>query len=114
MTTPVAVQRSHYHVFSLPSELLDNLTPRNLFNEVEVSRAPSPEPAAATAASGQRACNVCLGVSFRDVDEQRAHFKSDWHRYNVKTRLGGSKPVSETEFNQLVEGMSLNSVKDLD
>ncbi|KAH6916144.1 cytoplasmic protein [Coprinopsis sp. MPI-PUGE-AT-0042] len=106
MTALFTAQRSHYHVFSLPSELLDNLTPRNLFSQVEESRAPSPEPI--IAASGQRACNVCLGVSFRDVDEQRAHFKSDWHRYNVKTRLNGSKPVSEAEFNQLVEGLQVD------
>ena len=96
--------RSHYHVCSLPAELLDNLAPRNLFNTVEESRAPSPEPLAT--ASSQRACNACLGVSFRDVDEQRLHFKSDWHRYNVKMKLNGGRPVTEPEFNQLVEGMS--------
>jgi hypothetical protein len=108
-------RHEHYHVYSLPKELLLNLTPRNLISQ-EPPRAPSPakaqstvhaadEPAGAASGSiGSKTCNVCLGAAFADLDEQRAHFRSDWHRYNVKMRLGGQQAVAEGDFAALVDG----------
>lgn len=62
--------------------------------------------------SSSLTCNMCLGASFSDVGEQRLHFKSDWHRYNVKVSLqlaksksSGAKPVNEEEFSKLVAGV---------
>ncbi|KDR67970.1 hypothetical protein GALMADRAFT_129807 [Galerina marginata CBS 339.88] len=98
------MQTSHHHIFSLPPELLDSLTPRNLVNRIP-SRLPTPEPPVVVSKSGPRACAICNGITFLDLDEQRAHFRSDWHRYNVKTRLNGGKTVSEAAFGQLVEGL---------
>ncbi|KAJ7636063.1 hypothetical protein DFH06DRAFT_1002917 [Mycena polygramma] len=95
---------SHFHVYSLPVELLDTLTPRNLVSEPR-PRSPSPTPLASTSTTGSRACNICNGATFQDVEEQRTHFRSDWHRYNVKTRLNGGHPVSELEFSKLVDGL---------
>lgn len=97
---------SHFHVYSLPIELLDTLTPRNLVSEPR-PRSASPAPLASTSTTGSRACNVCNGTTFIDVEEQRAHFRSDWHRYNVKTRLNGGQSVSELEFSKLVDGTPL-------
>ncbi|KAI6149768.1 hypothetical protein BKA82DRAFT_997908 [Pisolithus tinctorius] len=96
-----------FHVFSLPPDLLDTLTPRNLITNRTPKREPSPPPVTAKeqASTGARTCNVCLGAAFADVDEQRSHFHSDWHRYNVKIRLKGGNPVSESVFAQLVEGL---------
>ncbi|KAH9479650.1 VMS1-like protein [Psilocybe cubensis] len=98
------MQTSQYHIFSLPPELLESLTPRNLVNKV-ASRSHTPEPTVITSKSGPRACAICNGIAFLDVEEQRAHFRSDWHRYNVKTRLNGGKTVSEATFAQLIEGL---------
>ncbi|KAG6813828.1 hypothetical protein H0H92_006772 [Tricholoma furcatifolium] len=98
---------SHYHVYSLPLELLDTLTPRNLINTPQSAEPPKPEstePISSTT-SGARTCNVCTGASFVSLDEQRAHFRSDWHRYNVKTRLAGGSSVTESAFSQLVEAL---------
>lgn len=94
-----------YHVFSLPPELLETLTPRNL-----ISRPPPPEASTLIqtvppVSDNARACNVCLGATFADVTEQRSHFRSDWHRYNVKIRLRGGSPVAEPAFAQLVDGL---------
>ncbi|RDB23549.1 hypothetical protein Hypma_009021 [Hypsizygus marmoreus] len=97
--------QSHYHIYSLPQELLDTLTPRNLVNTSVESRASTPEPAVATTSSGPRTCNACLGATFLDLEEQRTHFRSDWHRYNVKTRLKGGIPVTDAAFAQLVDGL---------
>lgn len=95
-----------YHVYSLPPDLLATLTPRNLISHAsEESRVLNPEIATATLSSGPRTCNICLGT-FIDLEEQRAHFRSDWHRYNVKTRLNGGNPVVESAFTQLVDGTS--------
>ncbi|CAK5267797.1 unnamed protein product [Mycena citricolor] len=95
------------HVYSLPIELLDTLSPRDLFGEIPSrSTSPVPAPAASTSANGSsRACNICNGASFLDVEEQRAHYRSDWHRYNVKSRLKGGPAVSEQEFLTLVDGL---------
>ncbi|KAF8196726.1 hypothetical protein K438DRAFT_1718384 [Mycena galopus ATCC 62051] len=96
---------SHFHIYSLPIELLDTLTPRNLVSGVPRPRSLSPPPVASASSTGSRACNVCNGVVFLDVEEQRAHFRSDWHRYNVKARLSGGQSVSEQEFLKLVDGL---------
>ncbi|KAF8159800.1 hypothetical protein B0H34DRAFT_704885 [Crassisporium funariophilum] len=98
------MQNSQYHVFSLPLELLDTLTPRNLVNRLP-SRTSTPEPLIANSNTGPRACNICQGVTFLDVDQQRAHFRTDWHRYNVRSRLNGGQTVSESAFAQLVDAL---------
>lgn len=100
---------SQYHVFTLPRELLETLVPRDIVN-----RPPSPPPSEPTApqseqvtsTTGARACNICLGAAFADVDSQRIHFRSDWHRYNVKMRINGSLPVTEAHFASLVDRTS--------
>ena len=98
------MQASHYHIFSLPLELLDTLAPRNLVNTSKApSRSNTPE-LSTPFNTGLRACNICLGITFLDVDQQRAHFRTDWHRYNIKRRLDGGTPVSEPAFAQLVDG----------
>lgn len=104
------MSRSALHLFSLPQELLETLTPRNSLLQ---DRAPSPDLAekpaeTAQTTSGSRSCNICLGAVFTDVDDQRSHFRSDWHRYNVKARLAGGKVVSESDFFALVEGLDIH------
>lgn len=46
--------------------------------------------------SDTKPCNTC-GGSFTPA-EYRAHFRSDWHRYNVKLKMKGVPAVSEKEF----------------
>ncbi|EJD07510.1 uncharacterized protein FOMMEDRAFT_100792 [Fomitiporia mediterranea MF3/22] len=99
--------RSAFHLFSLPQELLETLTPRNLLSN---DKAPSPEPVEEPVEStqtglGSRTCNICQGAVFANVDDQRSHFRSDWHRYNVKVKLANGKAVSETEFAALLDSL---------
>jgi ribosome maturation protein SDO1 len=44
-----------------------------------------------------KSCNTC-GGSFASAALYRTHFRSDWHRYNIKLKLKGITPVSEQEF----------------
>ncbi|KAG7443658.1 uncharacterized protein BT62DRAFT_972254 [Guyanagaster necrorhizus] len=94
-----------FYVFSLPTELLDTLTPRNLVNQQPQRRTPSFTPPAEPTLTSSRACNICNGSTFLDVAEQRSHYRSDWHRYNVKIRLGGGSAVNESEFAQLIDAL---------
>ncbi|KAL7539803.1 hypothetical protein ACHAXR_009623 [Thalassiosira sp. AJA248-18] len=41
-------------------------------------------------------CNTCGGAF--TPGEYRSHFRSDWHRYNVKLKMKGVGAVSEKEF----------------
>ncbi|TRM65264.1 hypothetical protein BD626DRAFT_628475 [Schizophyllum amplum] len=97
-------QREQYHLFSLPAELLINLTPRTLVNQPDAQE-PTPPPTPPPNPENSRACNICLAASFANVDDQRTHFRSDWHRYNVKARLNGSKPVTQAEFATMLDAL---------
>lgn len=104
---------STFHAFALPADLLHNITSRSRLSQqpvVEPERTEQQDPPSQTAPiQGSRACNVCLGATFVDVEEQRAHFRSDWHRYNVKIRLRGGKPTSEADFAKLMDSMYIGT-----
>ncbi|XP_033193942.1 cytoplasmic 60S subunit biogenesis factor ZNF622 [Bombus vancouverensis nearcticus] len=46
-------------------------------------------------------CITCR-VAFRDLDIQRQHYKSDWHRYNLKRKVAELPPASVEEFQKRV------------
>eukprot|EP00878_Enallax_costatus_P025848 GHUV01027685.1.p1 GENE.GHUV01027685.1~~GHUV01027685.1.p1 ORF type:complete len:168 (+),score=45.90 GHUV01027685.1:260-763(+) len=52
-------------------------------------------------------CIACgIGVNsqgFTTSAEQRQHFKTDWHRYNLKRRIDKKLPVTEEEFDRMIE-----------
>merc|ERR1719383_1576848 len=52
--------------------------------------------------SDSKQCSYCR-VSFDTVEDQRSHYKLDWHRYNLKLSLENREPVEEADFSRLVE-----------
>lgn len=48
--------------------------------------------------------HTCLNcsVKFKDADMQRDHYKTDWHRYNLKRRVAELPPVTAEEFQRRV------------
>ena len=46
-------------------------------------------------------CISCR-VAFADGDIQRAHYKSDWHRYNLKRKVADMPPVTAESFREKV------------
>ncbi|PSS17606.1 Cytoplasmic 60S subunit biogenesis factor like [Actinidia chinensis var. chinensis] len=42
-------------------------------------------------------CNAC-NKGFEDESEQKVHYKSEWHRYNLKRKVAGVPGVTETLF----------------
>jgi hypothetical protein len=56
-------------------------------------------PAAATS------CSLC-GVQYGHNLDQKSHIKSDFHRYNLKLKIRHQKPLTEAEFEKLMESMA--------
>lgn len=42
-------------------------------------------------------------TGFESAADQRAHFKTDFHRVNVKRRLANRGPLSEDDFEKLLD-----------
>ena len=56
------------------------------------------------AASGGTTCLACGISAFPGgAEEQRRHFKTDWHRLNVKRRLAGQDPLTGDQFDALID-----------
>ena len=62
-----------------------------------VSTAVPKEPSSNNTLTGSKTCNTC-GGAFANAADYRAHFRSDWHRFNQKLKLKRIPPVSEQEF----------------
>ncbi|XP_039265403.2 cytoplasmic 60S subunit biogenesis factor ZNF622-like [Styela clava] len=45
---------------------------------------------------------ISCHVAFSDPDQQRGHYKTDWHRYNLKRKVVGMPPVSASTFQEKV------------
>ena len=67
--------------------------PRSNSNNTSTTSVPGSTPIA----TGAKTCNTC-GGGFVSTADYRAHFRSDWHRFNQKLKLQGRDPVSEEEF----------------
>ena len=55
--------------------------------------------------SDPRCCKfTCIScrVVFRDAESQRGHYKSDWHRYNLKRKVAEMPPVTAENFQERV------------
>lgn len=69
---------------------------------------PKPEQEDAhTTGEGGATCIACgIGIhlpGFDSAADQREHFKTDWHRYNLKRRLRHQPPATEEQFESLIE-----------
>ncbi|XP_015524854.1 ankyrin repeat and zinc finger domain-containing protein 1 [Neodiprion lecontei] len=59
--------------------------------------------------SDSLSCSFCNTV-FEDKAQQRLHYKLDWHRYNLKQRLGGLKSISEGNFSLMADKDDVSSI----
>jgi hypothetical protein len=98
------------NVYTLPPQLLDTLSVRSI--QDTIPQAEEAEPISGITKQPQRTaddstgtirCQTCPGASFETVEEQREHFKADWHRYNAKAKLQGRAVTSE-QWEGMVEG----------
>lgn len=107
-----ALLRRPLYVYDLPPEVLSSLAlkagadasdePETETSIPSESRPQTPESTGTSSTLvGSQACSLC-GLSFDGLEEQRSHLKSDWHHCNLKQKLRGLKPVSESEFEKLI------------
>ena len=65
-------------------------------------------------ASSPYTCITCH-VAFNNGELQRAHYKTDWHRYNLKRKVADLGPISANEFTEKVEAIQQqNSAKTIE
>lgn len=103
--------------FQLDDEDGNKLTPettREGNNALEFDLSDEEEPSLSTSGDGSTpapkqgevvidklTCGSC-GVTVDDLEELRQHYKHDWHRYNVKRKLHGQAPVTDSQFYDLM------------
>ena len=95
------------NIFQLPPDLLENIIKRTLLSEVPSQpqdRSPARTVPQLLPKSTGVGCAVCVNAVFTNVEDQRAHYKSDWHRYNVKAKLLSKPLLSESQFETAVAG----------
>lgn len=109
-------------VFDIPKELLEQLEPvekdtdavlelqhqeeeDQVVNARALERLQIQEERLANESSDNLlTCNTC-SVTFNDRTEQKLHFNTDWHRYNIKRRVVlDVQPVTLEEFETLLAG----------
>ncbi|XP_008402181.1 ankyrin repeat and zinc finger domain-containing protein 1 [Poecilia reticulata] len=59
--------------------------------------------------SDKMACSACK-CSFDNREEQREHYKLDWHRFNLRQKMAGSPPITAEEFEKKTRAGDLSSI----
>lgn len=97
-------------VLKLSKEDLENCTVGTLSQpENEETPISSEAPEIEFKTGPSLTCHVChVGIPggddpFLDVMEQREHFKTDWHRYNIHRSLKQQSPLAREAFETLIE-----------
>lgn len=65
------------------------------------ARFPPPSPPVSRPTMATYTCITCR-VAFDDAEGQRAHYKTDWHRYNLKRKVADMAPVTAEGFQERV------------
>ena len=114
MSSSSSILSRPLNVFSLPPELLSNLSVRSIQDtSADSNDASSSRPNQRKEDTSNHRpnhpgvglrCQTCPNAEFDTVEEQREHFRSDWHRYNAKARLTG-RAVTAEEWDGMMEGM---------
>ena len=113
---PSYLKSGPLYAFSLPRELLEVIQLRSPFGTADDSSEATGEDTQTTTdpADGRNdgsalRCSLCGIAQFESIGEQRAHFSSDWHRYNIKRSLSDKTAVKEQEWETMLEGRSTKS-----
>ena len=58
----------------------------------------------------QFTCITCT-VGFQNADLQREHYKTDWHRYNLKRKVASLPPVTKADFDGRLAQLAVDQAK---
>ena len=70
--------------------------------ETLTQKLPTQTQAAATSPALTHFTCITCRVAFKTAEIQRAHYKTDWHRYNLKRKVAELPPVSAETFQEKV------------
>jgi len=109
------IARRPLYLYDLPNEILSSLalkadagnslpSQQLEVEEVEDSKTRANTTDPDDSVIGAQSCSLC-SLTFATLQEQRDHLKTDLHHYNLKQKLHGLRPVSETEFEKLVDDL---------
>ncbi|KAK3394288.1 hypothetical protein B0H63DRAFT_460550 [Podospora didyma] len=101
--------RRPLYLYSLPPKVLGSLSYKaDAGLSAQPEQLPETEQSSVSTASesipGSHACSLC-SLAFSNLQEQRGHLKTDFHHYNLKQKLNGLTPVTEPEFEKLMENL---------
>ncbi|KAK1758507.1 hypothetical protein QBC47DRAFT_374901 [Echria macrotheca] len=105
--------RRPLYLYDLPADVLNSLSLKadaGQPTQPELQTATPPRPQTPSSVSndstavGSQSCSLCT-LAFVTVQEQRDHLKTDLHHYNLKQKVHGLKPVTEAEFEKLVDNL---------
>ncbi|KAF4124532.1 C2H2 finger and ankyrin domain protein [Geosmithia morbida] len=96
--------RKPLYVYDLPPKVLDNISLKSGDRDTPDIPDDQLEPHPVDRDDGlvgAQSCSLC-SLTFSSLEDQRSHQRSDLHRYNLKQKLRGLKPVTETDFEKLI------------
>lgn len=117
LAAKLLISKVKLHGFDRVSEAASNATATPVMHYPPAANL---DPSSSSVSPGQQlgslSCSVCVFASanqprFDTIQEQRQHFKSDFHALNVKRKLAGKPAVDEAQFEVLLETESLGSLE---
>jgi hypothetical protein len=97
-----------YNVFNLPVGIKATLRPFTVEHTAR-SVLEDSRPTEVSQILAGAVCTYCGEIpNSDDVNAQRQHYKTDYHRFNIKRRLKNLQPVSEQDFEKLLEQLDDN------
>ncbi|SCU83531.1 LAFA_0D04126g1_1 [Lachancea sp. 'fantastica'] len=112
------IKSNDLYVFQLPQDILNSL--QLMVFDDSVAEVQTDKPSAVANVkkeaskedqSVQGRCGTCEIDSKPDGKE---HYKTDFHRFNIKRRLNGLSPITLSEFEKLVENEDVESLSGSD
>lgn len=111
-------KRRNYSIFELPWNFFDSCCFTELLSTPELTNNPATttgntveereDTQEKNASSSERwTCNTCK-TSFESLHDQRSHFKSDFHLFNIKLSIAGKDTVMEDDFDEWTSNSIVN------
>lgn len=102
------IQKNDLYVYDLADDVLSSLEViyfNSELEEVQIKRTEEPKPVVKPITKSKRvySCTSCRIEKFSDGNgDYRSHFKSDFHKFNLKRVIKGLDPVDELQFSKLI------------
>ncbi|CAA19312.1 Cdc48p-Npl4p-Vms1p AAA ATPase complex subunit involved in ER associated ubiquitin-dependent protein catabolic process Vms1 [Schizosaccharomyces pombe] len=99
---------SKHNIFSLPEDILAKLELREEYSVEEKTDSANLSNQGDIVDSTQKNISSCVNCqidNLHTLDERKSHIKSDWHRFNTKRKITKLPPVSQDEFESIIEDL---------